>query len=575
LVAVLAAAVPASASAANFYVDQEAGDDTNSCMGDGLAACEHIQAAVNKAAAGDTVHVADPSSPTIFTEKINDGNGVSIVSDSPDVAENTIDGANLGASAISVGGSTVGQPVRISGFTIQGQNFASVDAGSPVVIDHNRFNEPGPVMGGTSSELTLEMGTDGSKITHNVFVDSDPSVGTPQTGIAIYATGSVEISDNSLGGFSQGLSVNGGPGSTAVIDHNSITGTRPVSQYGGGVFIYSGHPTISRNRISAPVFNQPNDSLIGIVISLPDTANATGLTSRGNTIDGLTSGLLLENVRGEVTLEGDVISNTTTSAIRLYDDGADDPGVSDMTATNVDIIRSHAPEPEIALGATHLTLDSSVIGAGGIDATQGGTCTITHSRGPVASANGCETFQTTADPMFVNPATGDFHLQSGSSLIDAGNPAAPDSAAIDMDGEAFGLTSSCPLGTGVRDIGADEVKPVGCAPAVDPIDQTPPDETPPQGDAPDKTAPETTLTQAPKGKLRHRKATFAFVATEAGATFMCSLDGAAPSPCASPLKLKHLKRGKHQFDVAAVDAAGNADLTPASANFKVSKKGSR
>jgi hypothetical protein len=87
-------------------------------------------------------------------------------------------------------------------------------------------------------------------------------------------------------------------------------------------------------------------------------------------------------------------------------------------------------------------------------------------------------------------------------------------------------------------------------------------------------APETTIGAAPKAKTKKRKATFEFSGTDtrAVAGFECSLDGAGFAPCNSPQVYKRLKRGRHEFRVRAIDSAGNADPTPASANWKVKKK---
>src|SRR5207248_2284271 len=58
-------------------------------------------------------------------------------------------------------------------------------------------------------------------------------------------------------------------------------------------------------------------------------------------------------------------------------------------------------------------------------------------------------------------------------------------------------------------------------------------------------------------------ATFSF-SSEAGASFMCSLDGSAAVSCTSPKTYTGVADGSHTFSVFAIDAAGNADPAPAS-----------
>jgi hypothetical protein len=83
----------------------------------------------------------------------------------------------------------------------------------------------------------------------------------------------------------------------------------------------------------------------------------------------------------------------------------------------------------------------------------------------------------------------------------------------------------------------------------------------------DATAPETTISSGPKSGAA-TSATFAFSATEGG-TFECRLDGAPLAVCASPKSYSPLRPGDHRFEVRAVDAAGNADPTPALHAWKV------
>lgn len=91
----------------------------------------------------------------------------------------------------------------------------------------------------------------------------------------------------------------------------------------------------------------------------------------------------------------------------------------------------------------------------------------------------------------------------------------------------------------------------------------------------DTDPPETTITGGPKAKLKTKrksaKVTFAFSSDESGGSYECALDNEPFAPCTSPLTRK-VKKGKHTFSVRALDAAGNADATPATATFKVKRK---
>ena len=75
--------------------------------------------------------------------------------------------------------------------------------------------------------------------------------------------------------------------------------------------------------------------------------------------------------------------------------------------------------------------------------------------------------------------------------------------------------------------------------------------------------PETTITSAPGPTTTDAGASFSFASDEGGAQFRCALDGATPEACTSPTSYTGLAAGAHAFEVAAVDAAGNVDATPA------------
>lgn len=92
-----------------------------------------------------------------------------------------------------------------------------------------------------------------------------------------------------------------------------------------------------------------------------------------------------------------------------------------------------------------------------------------------------------------------------------------------------------------------------------------------QGQAADTTPPNTHIgTGSPSSATNKTDAAFSFYSSEPnGASFECSLDGAAYAACQSPKSYSKLAEGKHTFKVRALDASGNADTSPASKSWVV------
>ena len=86
---------------------------------------------------------------------------------------------------------------------------------------------------------------------------------------------------------------------------------------------------------------------------------------------------------------------------------------------------------------------------------------------------------------------------------------------------------------------------------------------------PDPTAPQTTITTGPAGMVFDNDVSFAFVSSEPGSTFECSLEpGGFWESCLSPKDYLDVFDGPHTFWVRATDRAGNTDST-ASRSFTV------
>ena len=107
--------------------------------------------------------------------------------------------------------------------------------------------------------------------------------------------------------------------------------------------------------------------------------------------------------------------------------------------------------------------------------------------------------------------------------------------------------------------------PIPIPPPENPTPQ-PPVSKPPIQPAPDRRPPQTRVSTRPRAVLTthraRRRIVLRFAAKERGATFLCKLDRAPFRPCAPP-RAYSLAPGRHAIRVRAVDAAGNADPTPA------------
>ncbi|MBE2319618.1 hypothetical protein DVA67_026860 [Solirubrobacter sp. CPCC 204708] len=77
--------------------------------------------------------------------------------------------------------------------------------------------------------------------------------------------------------------------------------------------------------------------------------------------------------------------------------------------------------------------------------------------------------------------------------------------------------------------------------------------------------PETTITAGPSGDTEDAQPLFAFAG---GASYVCTLDGVAVE-CGPSFQTPALNAGEHTLTVAARDAAGNVDPTPAQRTFRV------
>ncbi len=116
----------------------------------------------------------------------------------------------------------------------------------------------------------------------------------------------------------------------------------------------------------------------------------------------------------------------------------------------------------------------------------------------------------------------------------------------------------------------------GTAPSSSPTASSPapdaaPAPTPTYGDGVSYVTPVTRITFGPAFKTRARRPVFRFAdaSGQPGTRFICRLDRRKWRGCASPVRLKHVGRGRHVFRVKAVNAVGAWEARPTRRRFKL------
>jgi hypothetical protein len=167
----------------------------------------------------------------------------------------------------------------------------------------------------------------------------------------------------------------------------------------------------------------------------------------------------------------------------------------------------------------------------------------------------------------------------GETLLTSGNCAASVAATVYyVNGDlAVGATAAFQPGSGLFDIAATLEADVDGDGYGDETQDGCPGQ--PTQAACDTTAPVSRFTGGPRRTARST-ATFAFASDDPGARFECRITGRGVRtiqlstflPCTSPKTYTHLKRGKYQVSVRAIDTVGNVEAVPATVKLKVQKK---
>jgi hypothetical protein len=464
------AILPARAATSTLYVDKATGSNggMNDCL-DNSNPCLTIQYALNQAGNGDIIQVAEGTySGTLniaITVTLKGGYDAADWSRDIDMHLTKIDADGAAAPVIGI---TPSSDFMIEGFTIEGSENSSDTGGgflindatvliSATVVQDNEASEGGGVwVEGDNADVWIQ----NSSLLNNQAENNGGGLHNSGWGKVTLINSVVQGNDAPLGGggiqantiiltdtqvvsntsASSGAGINSFYASIyrSKIGNNTVTGEDHT--HGGGIAVIQGSLYLENSE----VFNNSAVSTGTLGISggsalLVQMADATIL----NTV-------ISDNKDGGNTVAVFSSPFTFTNVMVVNNDGdgiASDDGVMTGTLTNVTIAGngfqgiSMNEDP-----ATDVSLTNSILwNNGGIDNNCGTSCSITYSIIGTGDTSGEGNFS--ADPRFVDPDSGDYHLQAWSPAIDIGNDAgAPD---VDYEGD------SRPQNDGY-DLGADE-----------------------------------------------------------------------------------------------------------------------
>jgi len=378
-----------------------------------------IQSAINDATDGDTALVA----PGTYSENINFGGKAITVTSESGPQDTIIDGGNADSVVSFTSGE--GRDSVLNGFTVQNgrriQGFTEgggirIQGSSPTITNNKITNNhafSGAGIAIFSGSPLIQLNTITGNI-NNVF-----TTGGLGGGICIIGVGSPEILDNVIsdnvnaagGGIS--MDVDGTP----IIKRNVIKGNRVLvpgqgGGQGGGIWVVNKvKALIVQNLITG---NQAGAG--GGIYSFGDASVLINNTIADNDGPANGSGIFADGDRGRLQLTNNIIVAK--------------PGQAGLYCGSF-----LQEQPTIRF--------NNIFSIGG--PAYGGSCSDkTGTDGNIS-----------ADPQFIAPTQGDYHLQQVSPSIDSGDNLAPNLPDTDIDGNPRVLDGDGD-GTATIDMGADE-----------------------------------------------------------------------------------------------------------------------
>ncbi len=366
---------------------------------------------------------------------------------------------------------------------------------------------------GLAPNVRITLSTDGGHTFPHVLADSTPNDGTEVVTLPIVGTDSARIRIEAVDNY------------FFDIGDADFTITSPL-----GLSTVADQQVQYSDPFAAPVVvTAESDSVDGDQLAVTVSGvDGLSLTPQSTSPDGVRPGQAVFLVEGDVTEAPGAHTATLTVT---------EPGVDSRTTTDTFAV-AVTPEDAAAAysGPTEATAPRGspagvVLEATVTDATDGHAGDI--SRATVT---------------FVDRATGE-------ALCTAPVTGGPDTGSATCTAELAGLGDSTTYAVGTV-VAGDYARDDPADDATVTVSST---------QSGDTTAPHTSITAGPAAGafVLARNIVVRFASTEGGSTYACSLDGAAVGCSDGRKRLRRLSAGTHVFRVAARDASGNLDPTPA------------
>jgi hypothetical protein len=434
------ALIPSFALSAVLVVDDDGLGSAADCNA-GIAAFSTIGAAISAASNGDQIVVC----PGTYFERINFGGKAITVRSRDGAAVTTIDGGRAGNVVTFATAET--RQSRLEGFTIRNGRGPIASDGGGIRIRQASPSIVGNIVTDNEACQGAGIGVNGGSPliqgnTINLNRQFGCSTGGGGGGIAVLGAGPAEIIGN-------------------VISNNSM----PSAGSGGGIDINGGGATIITNNIisgnSAGVGFSPCSTGGGIGM-----VNNTNAEIIQNIITGNTAGCgggiawtVPSGSRGPRLVNNTIADNNATGSLApsvLAASGLQGSGFQSQVELVNNIVVARPGQTAVHCAGLNQPQfrSNDVFSPSG--AAYSGVCNPTGTNGNIS-----------VDPMFVNAAGGNYHLQAGSPAIDVGDNSAIDAPQIsdnvwalitrlDIDGDPRVMDGANSAGF-VVDMGADEV----------------------------------------------------------------------------------------------------------------------